>query len=48
MDYENLIVERQGHIALVTLNRPRKLNALSNDLMRDITQVTEEFEGDVE
>jgi enoyl-CoA hydratase/carnithine racemase len=48
MDYENLIVERQGHIALVTLNRPRKLNALNTDLMQDIAQVAEDFKDDFE
>ena len=40
MDYENVIVERKGQIALVTLNRPRKLNALNNDLKSDIIKVT--------
>jgi len=48
MDYENLIVERQGHIALVTLNRPQKLNALNNDLMKDIERVAEDFRDDFE
>lgn len=40
MGYENVIVERKGQIALVTLNRPRKLNALNNDLKSDIIKVT--------
>ncbi len=40
MGYENMIVERKGQIALVTLNRPRKLNALNNDLKSDIIKVT--------
>ena len=35
-----MIVERKGQIALVTLNRPRKLNALNNDLKSDIIKVT--------
>ena len=48
MDYENLVVERRDRVAVVTLNRPDKLNALSTDLMREIENVTEEFQEDVE
>ena len=48
MNYENLIVERFGRIAVVKLNRPDRLNALSIDLMRDIEMVTEEFREDIE
>ena len=33
-------MERKGQIALVTLKRPRKLNALNNDLKSDIIKVT--------
>ncbi|MEE9435808.1 MAG: hypothetical protein V3V37_03925 [Candidatus Adiutricales bacterium] len=40
MGYENMIVERKGQIALVTLNRPRKLNALNKDLKSDIIKIT--------
>jgi len=48
MNYENLVVERRAHVAVVTLNRPDKLNALSTDLMREIENVTEAFQEDVE
>jgi enoyl-CoA hydratase/carnithine racemase len=48
MNYENLIVERKGHIATVTLNRPEKLNALSIDLMAEMEKVTEEFQEDLD
>jgi enoyl-CoA hydratase len=48
MNYENLLVERQDRIAMVRLNRPERLNALSIDLMRDIEMVTEEFREDLE
>jgi enoyl-CoA hydratase/carnithine racemase len=40
MGYENMIVERKGQIALVTLNRPRKLNAVNKNLKSDIIKVT--------
>jgi 1,4-dihydroxy-2-naphthoyl-CoA synthase len=32
MSYENIIYEKRGPIAYVTLDRPDKLNALSEDL----------------
>jgi enoyl-CoA hydratase/carnithine racemase len=48
MNYENLLLERRGRIAIVSLNRPDRLNALSVDLMRDIERVSEEFREDLE
>lgn len=48
MDYQYLTIERRGHIALVTLNRSEKLNALSIDLMKEIEKAAEEFQDDVE
>ena len=36
MDYENILVETRGKVGLITLNRPKALNALSPDLMREL------------
>jgi len=36
MQYENIIVERHGKVALITLNRPKALNALSPDLTKEL------------
>lgn len=48
MTYKYITVERKDHIAVVTLNRPEKLNALSIDLMKEIEKITEEFQEDIE
>ena len=37
--FETLIVEVEGRIGRVTLNRPEKLNALSRELMTEIVQL---------
>jgi enoyl-CoA hydratase/carnithine racemase len=36
MHYEHIVTERQDSIALITLNRPEKLNALSFGLMQEL------------
>ncbi|MBC8461821.1 MAG: enoyl-CoA hydratase [Deltaproteobacteria bacterium] len=37
MDYKNIICEEMEEIAFVTLNRPEKRNALSLDLLRELS-----------
>ncbi len=46
MGYENIIVDRNEGVGVVTLNRPEVLNALSRDLYREIDEVISEFEAD--
>jgi enoyl-CoA hydratase len=46
MAYENILVETRGKVGLVTLNRPKALNALSPDLMRELTEALTAFERD--
>lgn len=48
MSYEFLNVERRDHVAIVTLNRPDKLNALSLALMREIETMADEFRDDTQ
>ncbi|RJP24165.1 MAG: enoyl-CoA hydratase/isomerase family protein [Candidatus Abyssobacteria bacterium SURF_5] len=48
MAYEHLMVEKSGHVAVVTLNRLDKLNALSIDLMKELQNVVGEFQEDIE
>ncbi|OAN69518.1 enoyl-CoA hydratase [Rhodobacteraceae bacterium EhC02] len=36
MAYETIIVEVEDHVALITLNRPQALNALNDQLLREL------------
>eukprot|EP00043_Microstomoeca_roanoka_P029465 m.21964 g.21964 ORF g.21964 m.21964 type:complete len:286 (+) comp9214_c0_seq1:467-1324(+) len=44
--YENLQVSREDGIGIITLYRPKALNALCDKLMTEMTQVIDEFESD--
>ena len=46
MAYENIIVETKGHVGLITLNRPKALNALSSPLVAELGQALDVFEAD--
>ena len=46
MTYENIQVEIRGPVALITLNRPRAFNALSDDLMNELTLALDGVEAD--
>ncbi len=46
MAYENILVETRGHVGLITLNRPKALNALSEGLVSDLGQALDGFEND--
>jgi len=42
MNYENLIIERDGQIATITINRPKSLNALNSQVLRELAQAVRE------
>ncbi|EGD83206.1 crotonase [Salpingoeca rosetta] len=44
--YENLQVTRDDGVGIITLHRPKALNALCDKLMSEMTQVIDEFEAD--
>ncbi len=46
MSYATLRVERHGRVGLITLDRPEALNALSSQLMDDLTGAVDELEAD--
>src|SRR5262249_24858051 len=48
MPYENLISEREGQIAVVTLNRPQRRNALSLGLMQELIDCLDSIATDRE
>ena len=45
-EYENIKVERRGRVGIITLDRPKALNALNAALMREVVQVAQEFDDD--
>ena len=48
MAFANVIVEKDGDIAVVTLNRPQQLNALSYGLVKDLSLAMQELDADHE
>ena len=46
MTYENITLETDDRLATITLNRPEKLNALSNDLRGELFHALKEAEAD--
>ena len=46
MSYENILVETHGRVGVITLNRPKALNALSSPLVAELNKVLEQFEAD--
>src|SRR6201988_1977737 len=45
-DYEHIIVEQKGAVGVITLNRPKMLNALSFGVFREIARAVDELEAD--
>jgi enoyl-CoA hydratase len=44
--YETILVERDGRVGTITLNRPKALNALNSQVMHEVTTAAEEFDRD--
>jgi len=46
MEYQNLIVTQEGAVAIVTLNRPKALNALNSELLAELVALLEAIDAD--
>lgn len=45
-DYQYILIERNGRVGIVTLNRPKELNALNFQLVGELASALEEFDRD--
>jgi enoyl-CoA hydratase len=48
MTYENILLEKRGRVGLITLNRPKVLNALSDGLFDDLGDALLKLDADDE
>lgn len=48
MELENVILEKEGHLAIVTINRPKALNALNSQTLKDLDAVLDDLEKDTD
>ena len=46
MAYENILTDTRGKVGLITLNRPKAMNALSPELMRELGHALDAFAAD--
>ena len=46
MSYENIILDRTERVAKITLDRPKALNALNGDLIRELNAALDDLEAD--
>lgn len=48
MAYENILTETRGKVGLITLNRPKALNALCDGLIDELNKALDAYEADPE
>src|SRR5258706_399582 len=46
MSYEFILTRAEGRVGIVTLNRPKQLNALNAKLMQELAQAVQEYDAD--
>lgn len=47
MTYETILVDRDGRVGTITLNRPQALNALNSQMMTEVTNAAADFDDDL-
>lgn len=45
-EYETILVERKGRVGVITLNRPKALNALNQQVMEEVLAAATDFDND--
>ncbi|MFD2587301.1 enoyl-CoA hydratase/isomerase family protein [Croceitalea marina] len=48
MNYENIYIEEENKIAVITIDRPKKLNALNKDTIYELHEAFKELNADAE
>lgn len=48
METKTILVEKKNHIAIITLNRPEKYNAINLQMKNELYQVLDELDADSE
>jgi len=48
MAYDTILVQTRGKVGLITLNRPKALNALNSQVMADVIAAAQAFDADPE
>jgi enoyl-CoA hydratase/carnithine racemase len=48
MEYQNILTKIEDGVGLITLNRPKALNALNNELLRELIEVLEGWDRGTE
>lgn len=43
---ENVLLEKQGHVSIITINRPKALNALATDVLKELEEAVKTVEAD--
>lgn len=46
MSYQNIIIEEENAIATITINRPKKLNALNKDTIQELHEAFKDLDAD--
>ena len=46
LTFKNILTTTEGEVGIVTLNRPKVLNALSHELMAELVEALEQFDRD--